>query len=169
MIENAHNKAGQELEVTPQVEIEWLILADAAQVVGQKLYLMGGGWNRITIQKLPPIQHQMAVALAISVPWARTNERHNLELEVADADGGTLKKINGEFEVGRPPGTPPGQPMRTQVAFGMTLEIKKVGSFEITARVNGEVSRQVTFYVVPSPSVAAQLHKQASSEGNAGA
>ncbi|MCI0440505.1 MAG: hypothetical protein L0177_15440 [Chloroflexi bacterium] len=166
MNENTGKMTTQSLGVTPQVEIEWLILADAAQVVNQKLYLMGGGWNRITVQRLPPIQHQMAVALAIKVPWARTNERHDLELEVADGDGLILTKINGQFEVGRPPGTPPGQPLRTQVAFGMILEIRKIGTFEITARVNGEVSRQVPFYVIPSPSVTAQLHKQASSDEN---
>ena len=27
------------------MEIEWLILADSAQIVGNKLYLLGGGWD----------------------------------------------------------------------------------------------------------------------------
>ena len=42
-------------------EIEWLILADEAELVNGKLYMMGGGWDRITAQVLPWQQH-MAVA-----------------------------------------------------------------------------------------------------------
>jgi len=36
------------------MEVEWLILADAAQVVGNKLYLMGGGWDKLTINNVFP-------------------------------------------------------------------------------------------------------------------
>ena len=31
------------------MEVDWLILADSAQVTGGKLYMLGGGWDRLTV------------------------------------------------------------------------------------------------------------------------
>ena len=31
------------------MEVEWLILADSAQVIGNKLYLLGGGWDQLAV------------------------------------------------------------------------------------------------------------------------
>ena len=50
------------------MDIEWLILADGAQVVGNKLYLMGGGWDKLQINGGFPKQHATGIALAIKVP-----------------------------------------------------------------------------------------------------
>ena len=47
--------------------IEWLILADAAEVVGGKLYVMGGGWDRLTVHS-QSAKKNLAVALALRVP-----------------------------------------------------------------------------------------------------
>ena len=61
------------------MEIEWLILAEAAQVVGQKLYLLGGGWDRLSIAKTP-MYYNMAVAASFKVPWNETNVKHSFEI-----------------------------------------------------------------------------------------
>jgi len=91
------------------MKIEWLILADAAQVVGGKLYLLGGGWDRLTVNKPFPVQQHCALALSIAVPWNETNQRHSFEVEIVAEDSATeqpksLMKMGGQFEVGRPPG-----------------------------------------------------------------
>ena len=36
------------------MDVEWLILADAAQVNGNKLYLLEGGWDRLHDYEAPP-------------------------------------------------------------------------------------------------------------------
>ena len=83
------------------IDIEFLILADLAQVIGGKLHMMGGGWDRLNVQKFPHIQ-SFSVATSISVPWAHTNEKHNIKITMVDEDGQQeLFKIEGEFEVGR--------------------------------------------------------------------
>ncbi len=130
------------------MEVEWLILADAAQIAGNKLYLMGGGWDRLTIRRPLPVQQQMAVAAAFRVDWNETNMKHQFEIEVADADGVTLGKVSGSMEVGRPPGIPPGQDQRTQIAVGLGVPIKQLGTYVIIARVNGEEGRRFPFSVV---------------------
>jgi len=81
------------------------MLADAAQESGGKLYILGGGWS-VTGPEIPP----SALALKIDVPWDQANRRHTWTLNLVSEDGvpveieGQLVRIEGEFEVGRPPG-----------------------------------------------------------------
>jgi len=131
------------------VEIEWLILADAAQVVGNKLYVMGGGWDVLNVNAGFPADQRCAVAISVKVPWAETNQRHQFELEITDDDGkNTLAKMNGQIEVGRPPGIRPGQDQRIQLAADMFLRFASPGQQVIIARLDGQENRRVTFNVV---------------------
>jgi hypothetical protein len=99
-----------------------MMLADAAQEVGGKLYILGGGWS-VT----GPAPTPMAIALKIEVPWDRTNERHELLLELLDEDGNAVRgpgsesepvplQVTGEFEVGRPAGIKRGTPIDSALA-----------------------------------------------------
>ena len=130
------------------MEVEWLILCDAAQVVGNKLYLLGGGWDRLIVRKGFPVQQQIGLAISVSVPWNNTNERHSFEIEIATEDGMRVGTADGSFEVGRPVGVSPGQGQRIQVAANATLKLDAAGMYVIIARVNGEESRRVNFTVV---------------------
>jgi len=99
-----------------------LMLADSAQAVNGKLYILGGGWS---IRKAAPTPS--AIALKIEVPWTETNRKHTLKLELVDSDfqpvlvqtpaGNSPLVIEGEFEVGRPPGLIPGSPLDVPIAF----------------------------------------------------
>jgi len=101
-----------------------LLLADFAQAVNGKLYIMGGGWSIIGPDPTP-----MAIAIKIEVPWNQTNRNHNVKLELLDSDyhavlvptpaGNTPLIIGGDFEVGRPPGLIQGTPMDVPYAFNI--------------------------------------------------
>ena len=140
------------------MEVEWLILADAAQVVGNKLYLLGGGWDRLTITSPPPTPHRMAVAASFKVSWNETNQRHSFEIEIADSDGQTIGKVGGQFEVGRPPGLPPGQDQRTQIAVNIDLRIRD-GTYVIIARIDSQEGRRFPFNVVLGPMLATKQNQ----------
>ena len=71
------------------MEVEWLILADSAQVLGNKLYLLGGGWDLLTVNREFPVDQRCAVALSVRVPWNETNQKHTFELEVAGEEPAT--------------------------------------------------------------------------------
>ena len=98
------------------------MLADSAQAVGGKLYILGGGWS---IRKPEPVP--VAVALKIEVPWDQANIKHTFRLILLDADGGKVKistekgekdiEIKGEFETGRPPRVIPGTPLDVTLAI----------------------------------------------------
>jgi len=86
-----------------------IMLADAAQESAGKLYILGGGWS-VTGLDIPP----SALAMKIDVPWDQANVRHAWVLELVSEDGvpveieGQSVRLEGEFEVGRPPGAAPG-------------------------------------------------------------
>src|SRR5947208_17123699 len=92
-----------------------MLLCDAAQAVGNKLYILGGGWSVTGPDPVPS-----ALALYVKVPWDEANVRQRLRVELVDADGhpvvsGELAgarpiEVETEFEVGRPPGLIPGTP-----------------------------------------------------------
>jgi|FLYL01.1.fsa_nt_gi hypothetical protein len=136
------------------MEIEWIILADYAEIVGGKLYVQGGGWDRLTVNSGFPVQRRMGLAASFLVPWNETNQPHDVEIEIVTDDGQTLAKIEGNVEVGRPAGQPPGQPQRAQIAGNITLELKEAGTYAIIGRVDGEELRRIHFNVIPGPAMA---------------
>ncbi|MDP9006131.1 MAG: hypothetical protein M3N15_04335 [Actinomycetota bacterium] len=101
-----------------------MLLADAAQAVGGKLYVLGGGWS-VT----GPGPSPMAIAIKIDVPWGQTDVRHRWVLDLVDQDGRPVLvpassgpepvHISGEFEVGRPPGLAEGTPIDLPLAISV--------------------------------------------------
>ena len=131
------------------------MVADAVQVVGNKLYVMGGGWDRLTVQKFPANQ-QVGIALAFKVPWVETNEKHSFEIEIATEDAETLQKIEGALEVGRPPGVKPGSDQRVQIGATASIQFKQPGQYLVIARIDGEDSGRAVFHVVGGNQTAVQ-------------
>lgn len=87
-----------------------MLLADAAQEVNGKLYVLGGGWS-VTGPDVPP----MALAVKLDVPWSEANQQHQFTLVLVDTDGRPAivgneqqVRVEGNFEVGRPAGLPAG-------------------------------------------------------------
>ena len=141
------------------MEVEWLILADSAQVIGNKLYLLGGGWDRLTVNRGFPANQRCAVALSVKVPWNDTNVKHNFEIEVLAEDAASeetksILKLGGQFEAGRPPGIPLGQDQRIQLAVEMNLKFESPCTMEIVARLDGSDEGRTHFRVVAGPMVA---------------
>lgn len=103
-----------------------LLLADFAEAINGKLYIMGGGWS-ITA----PAPGPMALAVKIEVPWTEANKKHQLTMELVDDDGQPVVfspeegaeaggvHVQGDFEVGRPPGLIPGTPI--DLAVGLNI------------------------------------------------
>src|SRR5215210_4393613 len=99
-----------------------MMLADAAQAVAGKLYVLGGGWSITGTDPTPS-----AIAIYVKVPWDLTNRKHKLLLELVDLDGEPVfvdtptgqqaLRVESEFEVGRPPGLTPGTPIDLSLAL----------------------------------------------------
>lgn len=137
------------------MQIEWIILADSAQVVDGKLYVLGGGWKTLTVTSDFPVVHQMGLALSFEVPWGETNMPQTSRIAIQTADGREIMKIDVQFEVGRPPGVPAG-PQRFQFAANFGLQFEEPGTYVIVGSVEGQEDRRVDFHVVPGPKVPRQ-------------
>jgi hypothetical protein len=129
-----------------------MMLADSAQEVGGKLYILGGGWSITGPDPVP-----MAIALKLEVPWDRTNEQHSLLLELLDEDGSAVMvegpeehgpvplQVTGEFEAGRPPGIKPGTPIDSALAvnFG-PLPLEPGRRYQWRLSIDGETDEDWT-------------------------
>ena len=97
-----------------------MMLADSAQAVGGKLYILGGGWSAIGPEPTPS-----AIAIKVEVPWVEANVKHKLVVSLLDDDarpvqiGDQIIEVKGEFEVGRPPGLPAGTPLDATLAINI--------------------------------------------------
>jgi hypothetical protein len=120
-----------------------MLLADAVQAAEGKLYILGGGWS---IRAPDPVP--MAIALYVQVPWDRTNEEHSWVLELLDADGQPVAvgedeeeqvRVEGGFEVGRPPGIKPGTPIDVPLAINFgPLPLEPGARYEFRLAIDGE-------------------------------
>ena len=125
-----------------EIELEFLLVADGAQAVNGKLYVLGGGWSHLWLPEFPgrpPIP--FSIALGIKVPWNQTNRRFAWRVEVQDADGILLADDPvawGEFEQGRPPGLTPGADQRVVVAIPVGTEFPAPGRYAFVVRVSDE-------------------------------
>lgn len=121
-----------------------VFLADAAQVDNKgKLHALGLGWTTVGTP-LPP----MAVVVLIQVPWNKTNQKHNLSVELLDADGTPAVvpgpagdqslKVDGEFEAGRPAGITPGSDINLPMSFNISAGLALApGSYVWSLSING--------------------------------
>jgi hypothetical protein len=133
--------------VAEGISTDFLILCDAAQVQGEKLYMLGGGWSQIWVKQFPA-QHHVAVAAGILIPWLETNARHEFHLQVRDEDGVKFGEVQGQFEQGRPPGLPPGSAQRVMLAINMNIRIERACEAVAELSLDGEISRTVPFRIV---------------------
>jgi hypothetical protein len=89
-----------------------VLLADSAQAdaANNKIHALGIGWS-VTSTPTPAA----AVVVILKVPWTATNTKHTVHLSLVDSDGQPVRpgggdplEVDGEFELGRPAGLPPG-------------------------------------------------------------
>ena len=118
------------------------MLADAAQAVGGKLYILGGGWTNIYADA------PFAIAIKVEVPWNEATDTHAFHLELVDADGQAVVVnaedgseqplvIEGQISTGIAPGVKPGTPMDAVLAIGVGALPLAPGRYEWRLTIDG--------------------------------
>jgi len=101
-----------------------MLLCDAAQVVGEKLYILGGGWAYAWLQNTEaPIS--VAAAIDLVVPWDFANRNLKLVLRIVTEDfeavvpEGTEDPLQqeGNLVVGRAPMLRPGTDIHVPIVI----------------------------------------------------
>jgi hypothetical protein len=138
-----------------------LMLADSAQVVGGKLFVLGGGWSMI-VSGSP-----FAVCGIIDIPWHQGTDWHTLRLELIDGDGEPVcLPSDGESEpkplvIDLPPYRPtigphvkPGTaltwPFAVNVSPGMPLQPQSIYEWRLSIDGKNEEGWTLPFSTLPS-------------------
>ena len=107
------------MELEPSIDS--LLLADFAEVVNGKLYVMGGGFTAVQLAQFGQ-PHRFFLAAALRIPWTYTNTSIDLggRLETLDAEPLDCWSLEGQLEAGRAPGQRGGD---TVTMFAAPVEV----------------------------------------------
>lgn len=137
-----------------------MILCDAAQAAGGKLYILGGGWSQILLPDTPAM---MSLAIKLGVPWHEANDPHHFIARLVTADGdqvtvpnpndGEGEPVNvraeGTVETGRPPGLAPGTEIDAPLVLPFNGLALPAGAYVWELEIDGTVEARAAFRVGP--------------------
>ena len=87
------------------------MLADAAQVQNGKLYVLGGGFDTISVGSIPVVHRNLSLAMVAEVGPDERQRDLDLMIKLLDEDGNDIGvEAKGKLRVGAPPNLPPGSP-----------------------------------------------------------
>lgn len=128
-----------------------MLLCDAADQQGGKLYILGGGWSVIYA---PGVPVNMALAVKLAVPWDQANEVHQLRAALLTDDGDPVDlgtgavQVEGEFEVGRPPGMKRGTAIDAPLALPFNGLALQPGGYVWILEIDGTEMARAPFRVL---------------------
>jgi uncharacterized protein DUF6941 len=132
------------------LELEYALLADAAQVAEGKTFILGGG---ITILWRNQFPAPLGVVMVAQLTYHRSeaDSDHTLRIQVIDADGNAvLPEIGGEMHVGGPtPGMPPNVPLGVPVLipFPPLPVLQREGAYAVDIVLDGRHVKSLSFAV----------------------
>jgi len=130
--------------------VDCFLLVDSAQVASGKLFILGGGWARLTTTQIP-VTRTFETAIRVVVPWTETNRPHQLELQVENEDGQTLldTPVKAEIRVGRPAQLKDGTDQVVPLALRVgPVTLEREGRYALILRYEGEVTARTAFDLV---------------------
>jgi hypothetical protein len=137
-----------EATLTRGPEIDYLLVADRAEVVKGKLYLMGGSWDRVQPAQFP---HRMmlGIALGVRIPFAYTDDQHTVAVELLHGETRMIG-FEAKLATGRPPGMA-GMDMLVPMAFNIPIAIPGEGQVTLKAVIDGTHGRRHDIKVTQRP------------------
>lgn len=141
------------------------IVADSAITAEGKLYLQGGAWYLVSAPALPLRVPRIGLGISIRVSWTDTNQVHNFEVRLQDADGqilplgdappgsgpedGKIRRLGTNFNVGRPPFLQPGDDQLVPLAMNIDgLVFETAGRYEFVISIDGDDVKHLPMRIV---------------------
>lgn len=131
-----------------------MLLCDAAEMQGGKLFILGGGWSIIWV---PGVPINMALAVKLSVPWDQANEKHHVRAALIDDDGDDVDfgqgpvSAEGDLEVGRPPGLKRGMALDAPFVLPFNGIVLQPGGYVWVLEIDGTELARAPFRVMEGP------------------
>lgn len=135
---------------TLEPSVDVALLADAVQASQGKLFVLGGGWDVLTVRSLPARHPSMGIGLRVRIPWGWPGENVDLEVELQDEDGGSVLpgSLKAPVPVRRPDHLPEGQDLTVVRALTFTnIVFRREGAYSFVVSIDGEVKDRLRFMV----------------------
>ena len=130
-------------------EIEFVILAEHVEVLNGKLYLMGGGYDCLFLDR-PPQTMPVTFAVGLLVPSEASGQPHHLQFAVLDAAGNAIAASEEiVLNIQRPPGLGAEKAQRVMLApMGGPVTFPTYGTFLLRVTLNDAVQKSVTLSIL---------------------
>lgn len=132
------------------VRVEWLVLADSAEVLGNKVYMLGGGWTCLRVHSAFPVQQHFAVCVAVGLGQSEMGLPQEFAVDLLDPHGKLMLTLEAEFVVKSSVEQRWPQP-RWHFASAVELRLEGPGCYPVVVHLNGEESHRTQFEVCAAP------------------
>jgi hypothetical protein len=134
------------------VQITTAMLADAATMSDDKLYVLGGGWNTLLVRQVPAVHPALALVLTFQLAWHEANESIPFTVDLVDEDDQPLGlQGEGALRVAPLPYNMKGDDLyqsMTQTFYGLTFD--KPGNFRFRISSGDVLLATIPLHVIVS-------------------
>lgn len=124
------------------------ILCDYAEVLNGKLYVMGGGFDAVRAG----VPLMLSLGVILQIPWHQTNQAQKIRSVLVTEDGEPVASpdgqpliIEGEVEIGRPPGAKHGTTFPTPLAVRLPPIVFDAKPYRFELHLNGSIEAVASF------------------------
>ena len=131
------------------MELDFALLADAADVASGKLFVMGGAFDTIYVPNFPATHPVLAVVFRLLLGPMDLDRKHLLDVTLVDADGRKIASAPGELTAAKSPDLPAGwkQPFVLPLRF-LNTPFEKPGHYSIEIIINDALIKAIPLRVV---------------------
>lgn len=139
------------------MKLQSAMLADAARVADNKLYVFGGQWDRLLTLAFPAAHAALTVVLVIEVSYSEALADHHLRVALM-RDGEPIgPEARGLINVGHAPGTTLGAPSYVPVTLPFEqIVFERAGRYEWAVTLNDEPVGSIPLEVSLAPGSVAE-------------
>ena len=139
------------------MKLQTAMIADAARVAENKLYIFGGQWDRLLTLAFPAAHAALTVVLVIEVSYSEALADHHLRVALM-RDGEPIgPEARGLINVGHAPGTTLGAPSYVPVTLPFEQVVfERAGRYEWAVTLNDEPVGSIPLEVSLAPGSVAE-------------
>ncbi len=132
-----------------RVRAEAFILCDGVQVHDGKLFILGGGWDRLLVRAFP-VEQTFALAIKLSVPASEAYRPMAMTLEVRDEEGTIAggQVHSSMIEVSRPLGYAPHEDVPCFFPLHVGLVVRRPERLTFVLLIDGDPIARTSIRVV---------------------
>jgi len=134
------------------MKLQSAMLADAARVAEQKLYVFGGQWDRLYTHAFPATHAGLTVVLVIEVSYSEALTDVHLRVTLMLDGAAVGPEARGLINVGHAPGSTPGAPSYVPVTLPFEMvQFDQAGRYEWVVTLNDEAMGSIPLEVALAP------------------